>query len=448
MSATTVETARPPRWSTVVLILLLTATLLNYANRTVFTQNAVPLQETYSITEEGYGRIEANFGLGFAAGVLVFGFLADVVSVRWLYPFVMIAWSLAGATSGMMGSLVGLSVSRFLLGLFEAGHWPCALRTTQRTFRPDQRTWANSILQSGASVGAVLTPQLILLVYVIDPEQWRWSFYIVAALGIPWALVWLWNVSEADVRRPVIQTDEASQGKGEDREIEEVPLYRIFLSHRWWLLLFVVNAINTLWHFIRVWMPLLLERDHGYSREFVQNFTSVYYASTFAGSLACGALTVWLAKRGWNVHRARLMTFLGFAVLSSLAMPAAFVSRGPLLLALLLLVAFGSLGLFPIYYSLNQEISGKHQGKVGGSLGFSAWLFMYFVHPLVGRLVDKYPLAVDLISAYPLLRWIGLSQLIAPETLTRSILFCAAGTGPLLAFVAIWLLWGQRGGKR
>lgn len=427
-----------------MLVILLSATLLNYANRFTFTQNAVPLQETYGITEEGYGLVEGTFGLGFACGVLLFGILADVVSVRWLYPFVVVAWSIAGFSSGMIGSLAGLGTARFLLGLFEAGHWPCALRTTQRTFTPDQRTWANSILQSGASIGAVLTPQLVLMIHFWDPEQWRWSFFIVGALGVPWAIAWLMTVTEADVRRPVIQTDEAATGTGAQREIQEIPFYRIFLSRRWWLLLFVVNAINAFWHYIRVWMPLMLEKDHGYSHVFVQNFTSIYYAATFGGSLASGAVTVWLARSGWNVHRARLVTFFSFAALSSLAMPAAFVSRGPLLLGLMLLVAFGSLGLFPIYYSLNQEISGKHQGKVGGSLGFSAWFVMYLVHPLIGSLVDRHPLAADLLEAYPVLKLLGLSLLVTPETLTRSILFCMIATGPILAFLAIWGFWGRR----
>ena len=221
----------------------------------------------------------------------------------------------------------------------------------------------------------------------------------------------------------------------------------IFLSRRWWLLVFVVIAINTFWHYIRVWMPLMLEKDHAYSHEFVQNFTSVYYMATFFGSIASGAATVWLARRGWNVHHSRLVTFLGFALLSSLAIPAAFLSRGPLLLGLLLVVAFGSLGLFPIYYSLNQEISGRHQGKVGGSLGFSAWFILYFVHPLIGSLVDRFPTAAELFSAYPLLKHAGLLHLVPPETLTRSLLFCTVSTGPLLSFLAIWLFWGRRASR-
>lgn len=395
------------------------ATFLNYADRFAFTQNALRVQESLGIDEEGYGALAGYFGLGFACGGLLFGILADWINVRILYPTVVVVWSLAGISSGLMDDLFGMGVSRFILGLFEAGHWPCALRTTQRVFRPDQRTWANSLLQSGASLGAVVTPMVVLALLRWDPSRWQLVFFIMGGLGLPWAVVWLWTVSSADLKRPVIQTDETSSGLGEQKQLQEVPFLRLFLTRRWWILLLVVICINTLWHYIRVWMPVMLEKDHAYSAEFVQVFTSIYYAATFCGSLASGWLTLRLVSRDWNVHRARLTVFLVFALLSSMSIPAAFMPAGPLLLGMLLVVAFGSLGLFPIYYSLNQELSAKNQGKVGGTLGFSTWALLALIHPAIGSWVDADPTI-------------------------RPWLFAAVGLGPLLGFAAIALLWGKR----
>jgi MFS transporter, ACS family, hexuronate transporter len=410
---------RSPRWSQWICLILLAATFLNYANRFAFTQNAVRIQEAFQTNEAGYGLLAGQFGLGFALGGLVFGILADCISVRLLYPLVVIVWSLAGLSAGLVTDLWGLGVSQFLLGLFEAGHWPCALRTTQRVFKPDQRTWGNSLLQSGAALGAVATPLLILALNQWNPDEWRLAFFIVGGLGVPWAVAWLVTMRDSDLRRPVIQTDESSAGPGRDQELQEVPFYRLYLSRRWWLLLVVVICINTLWHYVRVWMPVLLEKDHGYSNSFVQSFTSVYYLATFFGSLGSGWLTAHLAARGWNVHRSRLTTFLLFALLASLSIPAAFLPAGPWLLGLLLLVAFGSLGLFPIYYSLNQELSAKNQGKVGGTLGFATWSVLAVVHPLIGGWVDADPTI-------------------------RPWLFAAVGLGPLIAFAALLLFWGTR----
>ena len=420
---TKILTEAPPErsrsWLWLLCGILLTATFLNYSNRFAVTQNALPVQESFNISEEGYGRLAGYFGLGFACGGLVFGCLADVMSVRWLYAILVVVFSLAGISHGLVSSFVGLGVARFVLGFFEAGHWPCALRTTQRAFAPDQRTWANSLLQSGASLGAVFTPLLVVGLYSWDPQQWRLSFFIVGALGLPWAVWWLVSVRESDVRRPVIQTDEFSEGSGEQRELQEIPFSMVFRTRRWWLLLIVVVCINTVWHYIRVWMPVMLQKDHGYSANFVQYFTSAYYAVTFLGALASGALTAKLARANWNVHRARLTVFLLFALMASVAIPAAFMPAGIPLLASLLVVAFGSLGLFPIYYSLNQEISARNQGKVGGTLGFSTWALLYFVHPTVGRLVDNDPTI-------------------------RPYLFAGVALGPLLAFAVLACFWGKR----
>lgn len=410
---------RSPRWVMGVCLILLMATFLNYANRSALTQNAMRIQQEFPATEEQYGELAGQFSLGFAIGGLVFGVLADWVSVRILYPVVVVVWSLAGISAGFVGTLFWLGISQFVLGLFEAGHWPCSLRTTQRVFLPHERTWANSILQSGASLGAVATPLLVLALYRWDPAEWRLVFFIVGGLGFPWVIGWLLTIREEDIRRPVIQTDEQSAGVGENRELVEVPFYRIFLTRRWWLLLVVVVCINTLWHYIRIWMPVMLEKDHRYSNEFVQGFTSLYFLATFFGSLAAGTMVVRLAARGWNVHRARLATFLLFGALSTLSIPAAFLPRGNLMLALLLLVAFGSLGLFPIYYSLNQELSARNQGKVGGTLSFTSWSLMALIQPMIGRWVDHDPTV-------------------------RPWIFAAVGLGPLIAFLALFFFWGTR----
>ena len=447
-STAATDAERSQRWTWLVCLVLLTATFLNYANRFAFTQNADRIQQEFQTNEEGYGKIAGYFGLGFAIGGLTFGILADVISVRLLYPAVVVIWSLAGISSGLVSGLVGLGVSQFILGLFEAGHWPCALRTTQRVFKPAQRTMGNSLLQSGASLGAVATPLLVVALLNWNPDNWRYAFFITGGVGLPWVLWWLLTVSEADLRRPVIQTDESSSGSGAERELQEMPFFRIFLTRRWWILLVVVVCINTFWHYIRVWMPLTLIKDHGYTPEFVGYFTSLYYLSTFFGSIACGWLTSRLARTGWNVHRSRLAVFLLFGVLSTLSIPAAFMSRGPLLLASLLVVAFGSLGLFPIYYSLNQELSAKNQGKVGGTLGFSTWGILFFVHPLIGGTVDHYPTIGELLSSHPLFRLAGLGETLLPfvnaATPTRAYLFAAVGLGPLLAFAVLALAWGQR----
>lgn len=406
-------------WTWGLCAVLFSGTLLNYANRFAFNQNATPIKEAFGLNDQTYGDVNGWFAIGFALGGLLFGVLADWLSVRWLFAFVVLAFSAASAACGIVETVLALSVCQFLVALFEAGHWPCSLRTTQRNFKPAMRTLGNSILQSGASVGAVLTPLLVLAILIHWPEHWRWAFFVVGGLGVPWAIAWLLMVQEEDLRRPVIQTNETGAGPGEDRELQEIPFWQVFVTRRWWLLLFVVCGINLVWHYIRVWLPIWLVEEREYSQEFLQVFTTIYYVLTFAGALFAGWLTQRLSQRGWNVHTARMTVFLGCGLLASFVIPAEFLPRGPLFIGALLCVAFGSLGLFPIYYSLNQEISARHQGKVGGTLAFSTWGLLFFFHRWIGRVLEQTP------DYKP---WI----------------VTAIGLGPLAAFLVLLTCWGRR----
>ncbi|MFM8584047.1 MAG: MFS transporter [Planctomycetaceae bacterium] len=394
------------------------ATFLNYAHRVVLTQNSIAIKAHFATDDAGYGRAEQWFGYGFAAGGLVFGVLADLVSIRWLFPILVMAWSVATFGSARAESIDRFVAWRFILGLCEAGHWPCSLRMTQRSFPPDRRTLGNGILQAGAAGGQIIMP-LLMMGIPVTGEGWMRAFDLAAFLGLPWIVFWLFLVRESDVRQPVLQASitEAPGIKGEQvREIRELAWYRIFLLPRWWLLLLVVVCINVPWHALRVWMPDTLQTHFGYSKAFVDRFTAWYYGSTFMGSMFTGWAVVVLCRRGMRVHNARLWLFGLCAALVALLSPAMYLlGPGPGLLGLLLVAAFGSLGLSPVYYSLNQEISGRAQGRVGGSLSFLLWCILAAMQSWIGEIVKEQPairpMIFAIVSLLPIFAFLALGGL-------------------------------------
>jgi ACS family hexuronate transporter-like MFS transporter len=69
------------------------------------------------------------------------------------------------------------------------------------------------------------------------------------------------------------------------------------------------------------------------------------------------------------------------------------------------LLGAGALGLFPCFYALSQEISGQHQGKITGALGFVAWASSAPVHKYFGRYIDQYQsydLGIAIVGCLPL----------------------------------------------
>jgi len=216
--------------------------MINYMDRQTLANAAVRISAQFGLNQEQYGNLEMAFGWAFAVGSVVFGVMADRVSVRWLYPVVLVLWSATGFATGLTQSYDGLLVCRALLGFFEAGHWPCAIKTTQRLLAPKDRAMGNSLLQSGASVGAILTPLVMKAMLTDQLESWRAPFQVIGAIGVVWIVFWFAMLRESDlssapVRAAQANTDAADSGAS----------WRVLLSRRMLVVLFMVACINTSW---------------------------------------------------------------------------------------------------------------------------------------------------------------------------------------------------------
>jgi MFS transporter, ACS family, hexuronate transporter len=400
--------SRPWKWWVCGLLLL--ATMVNYMDRLTLNLLAPRIKLEMGLNDIDYGHVESGFAVAFAVGAIVVGWLADRGNVYWVYPAAVLAWSAAGFATGFAQGFYWLFACRFLLGLAEAGNWPCALRTTQHLLPPSERTMGNSILQSGASVGAICIP--IVAYYMVDPAQvgsWRSLFLVVGACGATWVLLWMASLRPRDLRGP---------GEAGTIRADAPKTSRSLLIRRFFALVVIVVLANATWHFFRAWLPSLLAKLD-YDERQRSLFIAAYYIATDAGALSAGFLTLLLARRGLTVHVSRLVVFLVYALFASLGIWAAFLPAGPLLLGVLLLVGFGSLGVFPAYYSFSQELTVKHQGMLTGVLSCLCWLGMAVWQELIGHLVQNtgsYTACMILAGAFPLVAFAALMALWGKDT--------------------------------
>jgi ACS family hexuronate transporter-like MFS transporter len=456
--------ARSSPWKWWVCGLLLLATMINYMDRLTFNLTSLRIMKEFELNEGHYGILESAFATAFALGAIIFGWMADRWNVRWIYPAALLAWSVMGFVTGLAQGFIGLLLCRSFLGLAEAGNWPCALRTTQRILQPAERTFGNSILQSGAAIGAIFTP-LIVLFLVARTGTWRYPFLAVGAVGFVWVALWLFSVRAKDLALEpglvppslanivgwlvvlfgldlavhlrmsdhpwlplAVKGGVSALGiagvflwlRGATRDDTHLPRQLFF--RRFWVLVTLVVTINITWHFFRAWLPLFLQKQHHYGEEFTGYFITAYYVATDLGSLAAGFATLYLARRGLPVHWSRVLVFLACALLTTLTVLAAQLPQGWPLLGMLLIIGFAALGLFPNYYSFSQEITVRHQGKVTGALGCINWLAMALLHETVGESIK--------------------------QTHSYSQGVALAGLVPLVGFAALILFWGRPSSSR
>jgi len=411
----TVPDSRPtPLRTWAICGLMLLATMLNYMDRQTLAQQAADIRGELRLSNESYGWLETGFGLAFAVGSLVTGAIADRVSLRWLYPAILLGWSGVGFMTGWVSNYTELFACRVLLGFFEAGQWPCALAAAQRLLPRDQRPLGNSILQSGASLGAIVTPPIILLLNSGEPGGWRLPFQVVGAAGLVWIFVWLMAIRPRDLditrQTPTARAATASPA-AEPVGAGGFPVRRLLA------LFVVVISINLCWQYFRAWMPMMLETQYGYSKSQTQNFSSLYYLVAGIGCLLAGLVVKRLAGRGWPVHRARMATFAFCVLLTAVSTLTAVLPASWVMLGTLLVIGFGSLGQFPSYYAFTQELSVRQMGTITGVLSFVTWTSTAFVQALIGRWIDR--------------------------TGSYSAVTCLAGLVPALGLLALLLLWDQ-----
>lgn len=396
-----------------ICIVLLLATMLNYMDRQALAVTLPTLKQEFQLTESRVGMVEGCFGYAFAAGSLLFGLLADRWGPRWLYPVALIGWSLAGIATSAAGQpeITGwfeipgdppgtgtyrwLLLCRVVLGLFEAGHWPCALLTVRAILPRRELALGNGILQSGASIGAIAVP-----LYIEAAERsgfsWEFPFWSIGLVGLTWVPFWLVAVRGQSLRHPM-EAKTLSQGD---------PMDRGTLLRRIAVLVVVIASLTISWQFLRAWLGLFLQDYHGYSKLATRGIMSGYFIVADVGCILSGVLVAHLASRGWRVEDARRSGYLIFALLAACASLVPFAGDGTAMVALLLVAGAGILGLHPYYYAFAQELSSSRMGFLSGALAAWGWVASSLWQIRIGSLIEQtrsYGLGLVIVGFVPML---------------------------------------------
>lgn len=404
-------------WRWVICLLLMQATIINYMDRMALNQMSRRIMEAFDLNNTQYGILESAFSIAFALGAISVGTIVDKVSVRWVYPFMVLGWSCAGIFTGFANSFWMLLGCRFLLGLFEAGNWPCAVRTTRGILSPQERSFGNSLFQSGTALGAVIAPEVIdTILKWADangtPDAWRLPFQMIGSLGLLWILLWFAMVPKRMISfQGTPEQPAATDGAAHFSEV--------LRDLRFWALLAMVVALNITWHGYRSWLPLYLQKQRGYTESEMNRFSTLYYIVADVGAWTVGLSTWGLCRLGVELHLSRMFTIGLCALLALCTLSIPFLPDGLVLQAGLLVVAFAALGLFPSYFALSQELSAKHQGKVTGTLGLIAHGSLGLIfYPLEGVICDathSYEWVLGGIGVFPVLAFVLLLWLWPPK---------------------------------
>jgi len=303
------------RWT--ICALLFFATTINYIDRQVTGILAPTLQAEFGWSEVQYAEITSYWTAAYAIGFLLVGRFIDKVGVRIGFAVAVIIWSIAAAAHGMVHSVFGFALARFILGLGESANFPSSIKATAEWFPRHERAFATGIFNAGSNVGVMITA--IIVPFITLTLGWRWAFLVTGLFGILWVLFWL-PLYRRPQDHPKVSARELDYIRdGIDHTEPVTPLHvgwlHLLRYRQTWT--FVVGKFLTdgVWWFYLFWLPKFLDARYGIKLGKLALPIVVIYLVADVGSVGGGWLSGALIKRGWEVHRARKTTLLIAALL-------------------------------------------------------------------------------------------------------------------------------------
>jgi len=371
------------RWWIVGLVFL--ATLINYIDRLSISVLAPTITKDLNLDRFQYGSIATWFLVAYTISQALSGKLYDRIGTRRGFSTSITVWSLAAMAHSFARGLAGLSLFRFILGLGEAGNWPGAAKTVAEWFPVRQRALGLAIFNSGAAIGSIVAPPLI--VWLQLSFGWQTTFIVTGSLGFLWLGLWL-LFYERPERHPWLTNEEYQlirEGKSEAplrlpasaaRSRPLSPSWRELLRYRQvWGIVIGRFFTDPIWWLYITWLPLYLSDVRGFDLRQIALFAWVPYVAADAGSLLGGWCSGFLIGRGWSVNRARKGVIIFAALLMPAGILAAFAKSPFSALVLIGLVLFGFQVWINNVQTLPSDLFPNHAvGSVAGLGGTGAGL--------------------------------------------------------------------------
>jgi ACS family hexuronate transporter-like MFS transporter len=311
---TAAATGRQRWW---ICALLFAATTINYIDRNALSVLKTSLQQPFeagglALTDADYGWITFAFTAAYAAFPPLIGTAIDRFGVKRSLGLALVLWSLASAAHGLVATVLGLVLVRFLLGMAEAAHFPAAIKTVAMWFPQQERALATGLFNAGTALGIIASPVTVWLALTFG---WQAAFVAIGAAGLLWLVFWQrgFHAPEQHPRLSAAELAHIRAGQAPGEQALRLRWTALLRYREIWPFLMAKMLTDPVWWFFLFWLPSYLERERGQNPLKSAGLVALIYLGSSVGSILGGWLSGHLTQRGWPVGRARLTTMGLFA---------------------------------------------------------------------------------------------------------------------------------------
>lgn len=394
------------RW--LILVLLVSATTINYLDRQVIGLLKPILEVEFNWTETDYAYIIMAFTGAYAIGLVSWGWLTDRIGTKLSYIISVTSWSTIGILHSLARSVLGFGLARIGLGLTEGGNTPAGMKTIAEWFPKKERGLATGMFNAGTSAGTILA--LLVVPWILGIYRWHEVFIITGSLGFIWLLVWLMVYNTPEKQRRLTAKEYSLIHEGQDldpnaiKEVSSIKWLRLFTFPETWAFITGKILIDPIYWFFMFWLPSYFSSIFNLNMSKLSPELIVIYSATIIGSVGGGYFSSLLIKRGWATLKARKTALLIFAIMELVLFYTPFATNVWVVVGIISFVLAvhqaWSTNMFTLVCDLfpNQAVSsvtgiGAMFGAIGGML----------FPMLIGFILDRYKESGNLVKGYNIL---------------------------------------------
>jgi ACS family hexuronate transporter-like MFS transporter len=308
--ATTHIPERTGRYRWAIIALLFFATTVNYIDRTMLGLLAPTLQTELNWNEDDYGNIVTAFQAAYALGFLFMGYVIDRFGPKIGYSIAITIWTVGHVAHGFGGSVASFMAARAILGVGEAGHFPAVVRSSSEWFPQKERAYAIGWVNSGTTIGVILTAPTLWLFMQAFGLGWRETFIYSGLFGVVLLGLWLWLYSNPRESGKVSQGELAWIEHDPPEQIEKIGWSRIVRKREAWAFASAKFLTDPVWFLMLFWLPKYFSTTYNVDLKVVLLPMILMYLLSDVGSIAGGWLSSRLIQRGRTPNYARKVTMI------------------------------------------------------------------------------------------------------------------------------------------
>lgn len=345
--------SRPLRTFVPALILLTISFIINYIDRGNISVAGPLIKNEFHLSDSQLGLLFSAFFFTYTAMQFIIGWLVDRFDANWILAAGFLLWSVATATTGILGSFVLLLIMRFILGIGESVALPCGSKILGEHLPEHHRGFASGCLMSGLKWGNVIgTVGAGLL---MAPFGWRPIFIVVGLGSLLWLPAWLkWMPRRDHLPQHSTQPE---------------PRFSDILRHRsFWGTSSGHFATNYLFYFTLTWLPTYLVLERHLSITGMALVAGLCYGADAVSAISTGWLQDFAISSGYSATFVRKAAMVIGFLMAAVALMFAALATTNAYVPCLAAASFGCGMTGPGLYTFPQTLAGP--GAVGKWYGW------------------------------------------------------------------------------